>query len=128
MNSKSGFFLSAAGEMRGDLSTTRVCWIRGRLRDEIRDDYMLIEIEPPLIGQAYGLGDRDITNLLISSHLQGFTLFPIREWPCHVYITRILDESITKTLVFTKGQVEMIGWGAIYRTIEEANAQAKESC
>jgi hypothetical protein len=127
MKNKPDFFLSGAGEMTGDLSNPRACWTKGRLRDEVRDDHMLVEIEPPLIGQTYGLGGHDITNLIISSRHQGYSLFPIGEWPCHVYIARILDESITKTLVFTREQVEVIAWGMIFPTIEEAKAQAKGS-
>lgn len=127
MKKRPDFFMSAAGEVTGDLATPRACWTKGRLRDEIRDDHMLIEIDPPLIGQIYGLGGQDITNLIISARYHGSTLFPVREWPCHVYIARILDESIAKTLAFKKEQVEVIAWGMIFPSIEEANAQGKES-
>ena len=127
MKTKPDFFLYAGGEVTGDLAIPRACWTRGRLRDQIRDDHMLIEIEPPLIGQTYGLGGRDIANFIISSRHEGTTLFPVKEWPCHVYVARILDESIDKTLAFTREQVEVIAWGMIFPTVEEANAQAKES-
>ncbi len=127
MKTKPDFFLSAGGEVTGDLATPRACWTRGRMNDQIRDDHMLIEVEPPIIGQTYGLGGRDITNLILSARHQGDTLFPIKEWPCHVYVARILDDSIMKTLIFTKEQVEVIAWGMIFPTVEEANALAKES-
>jgi hypothetical protein len=110
--------------MRGDLAVPRACWTRGRLRDEVRDDYMLVDVEPPVIGQNYGLGGEDITSMLISTRHRGFTLFPITEWPSHVYITRILDLSIVTTLFFTGCQVELIGWGMIFRTENEAKAGA----
>jgi hypothetical protein len=91
---------------------------------------MLIEIAPPLIGQRYGLGSKDIANLILSARHEGFSLFPIKEWPCHVYIARILDDAITKTLTFTRSQVEIIAWGMIFRTLDEANTHAKkfQSC
>jgi hypothetical protein len=95
--------------------------------DEIRDDYMLVEVDPAIIGQRYGLGDQDITNLIVSARYRGSTLFPVSEWPCHVYIARILDQSIIKKLAFTKDQVELIAWGMIFPTAEAANAQGKES-
>jgi hypothetical protein len=114
------FFLSGAGEHRGDIATPRACWTIARLRNETRDDHMLIEIDPPLIGQAYGLGGQDITNFVITSRYQGFTLFPIKEWPCHVYIARILDQNITKTLEFTRHQIELLAWGRLFLSIEEA--------
>ncbi len=125
MKPKPDFFLSAGGEVRGDLATPRACWAIGRLRDSIRDDHMWVEVEPPVIGQTYGLGGRDITTLILSARHRGVTLLPVTEWPCHVYIARILDENITHTLRFTREQVEVIGWGMIFCTIEEANAQMK---
>jgi hypothetical protein len=129
METEPDFFLSAAGENEG-LASPRACWEKARLKDQVRDDHMLIEIEPPVIGQNYGLGGKDITNLILSARHEGDSLFPVGEWPCHVYIARILDDAITKTLTFTRGQVEIIAWGMIFRTLDEANAHAKkfQSC
>lgn len=87
---------------------------------------MLVEIEPSLIGQNYGLGSQDITNLILSARHEGFSLFPVQEWPCHVYVARILDDTITRTLAFTRSQVEVIAWGMIFRTLHEANTHAKK--
>lgn len=125
MNTKPDFFLSAAGESRGDLSIPRACRAMGRLKGPNGDINMLIKIEPPVIGQVYGLGGRDITNLIISPRLQGYTLFPINKWPCPVYVARILDENIIKTLTFTGEQVEVIVWAMIFSTFEEANIKPK---
>lgn len=115
------FFLSAAGEYR-PLERPRACRAKARLRDLVRDDYMLVEIEPTLLGQTFGLGDRDISRLILSTRYQGSTLFPITEWPSHVYVTRILDETVLQTLSFTKSQVELIAWAVMFRTLEEAKA------
>jgi len=38
-----------------------------------------------------------------------------------------LDDSITKRSVFTKEQVEVVAWRMVFRTIEQADAQGKES-
>jgi hypothetical protein len=113
------FFLSSAGEYKL-LSEPRACWGKARLRDNLRDDYMLIEIEPPLMGQGFGLGGNDITKLIISTRHQGYTLYPITEWPSFVYVIRILDEAILKTLFFSKDQVELIAWAMIFPTREAA--------
>ena len=126
MKDKPDFFLSAAGEMRGDLGLPRACWVKHRLKDQVRDDHLLIEVDPPVIGQKYCLGNEDITELIISARLQGFSLSPVSHWPCPVYISRILDETIEKTLVFIKDQIEIIGWGMIFRTLEEAIAHANQ--
>lgn len=114
----SDFFLCAKGE-NDDLSQPRECWRRKRLRDNIRDDYLLVDIAPPLLGQRYGLGDKDITQLIIATRHQGFTLFPVTEWPAHVYVFRILDESLLKQAVFEAHQVEAITWGIIFRSLSD---------
>jgi hypothetical protein len=125
MDEPPGFFLSSAGEYQ-PLSEPRGCWTRARLRDQARDDHMLIEIDPPLIGQGFGLGGKDITQLVISGRHQGDTLFPITAWPLSVYVARVLDENIVKTLSFTREQVELVAWAMIFRTLDEATAHAKK--
>jgi len=109
--------------MRGDLALPRACWFKNRLKDGVRDDYLLIEIEPPILGQRYGLRSENITELVISTRYQGLSLFPVTHWPCDVYVARILDSSIVQTHVFGPNQVELIGWAELFRTFEEANAR-----
>ena len=117
------FFITTAGEY-GPLAEPRACWPRARLSDEIRDDYMLIEIDPALIGQPFGLGATDIRDLIISTRLEGCTLFSISKWPTLVYVARILDDAVLRARTFTGGQVELIAWGALLRTHEEAACYA----
>lgn len=86
---------------------------------------MLVEINPTLSGQSFGLGDKDISVLLLSTKLKGKSLFPIEEWPVYVYVARILDESIISKLEFTAQQVELIAWGVLFSTLDAANAIAR---
>jgi hypothetical protein len=121
-NSEPNFYL-----VSGEKSEPRVptaCWPEQRLRDALRDDYMLVRIEPPIMGQKYGLGAANIDHLILSTHLAGKSLYPIDSWPCHVYVMRILNSRILQTLSLDKADVEMIGWGSLHRTIEEAAAAA----
>lgn len=117
--------MSAAGESEG-LASPRACWEKARLKDHVRDDHMLVEVEPPIIGQKYGLGGKDITHLILSARHEGFSLFQVKEWPCHVYVARILDDTIIRTLSFTQSQVTIIAWGMIFHTLDEANVHAKK--
>jgi hypothetical protein len=114
------FFLSAAREYK-PLSQPRACWEKARLRDSKRDDHMLVEITPILVGQNFGLGE-DISQLILSARHEGFSLYPIREWPSHVYVSRIKDKTILKTCDFDKTKIELIAWASIFRTLEEAEA------
>lgn len=123
MNQPPDFYLSSAGEYQ-PLTEPRWCWKKAWLRDLARDDYMLVEIDPPLIGQSFGLGRKDITQLIISGKHQGDSLFPTTAWPLSVYVARILDDSIVKSLSFTRGQVELIAWAMIFQTFGEAAAHA----
>lgn len=97
------------------------------LRDVYRDDLMLIEVEPPVIGQPYGLGAEDISELVIAARLEGYTLFPVSPWPCPVYVCRMLDETITESLVIARPeQVPLIAWAELYPTREEAEADVEK--
>jgi hypothetical protein len=100
--------------------------MKGRMRDSVRDDYMLVGIHPLLSGQDFGLGSRDISDLILSTRLQGFTLYPITQWPVTVYVTRILDESIVRSMTFNSSQVELIAWGQLLPTLEEAEKVANQ--
>ncbi len=117
------FYLTTAGEYH-PLTEPRACWTSRRLQDDIREDYMLIEFDPPLIGQSFGLGDKDIDQVLIATRLQGFSLYPPTEWPIPVYVIRILESAIAAAGRFGKEQVELIAWGMLFRTREEARMYA----
>jgi hypothetical protein len=118
------FYMSAAGEYE-PLAAPRACWQRARLRDDVRDDHMLIDIEAPLDGQRFGLGATDITQLIISARHQGQTLYPISEWPFFVYVARVVDKAVIESRSFTREQVELIAWGTLFRTREEASDHAQ---
>ena len=113
------FYLTTAGEYE-PLAEPRPCWTLGRLRDSVRDDYMIVRIAPPLTGQLFGLGGNDISVLLLSSRHEGFTLFPINEWPSYVYVARIVDEEVLKSSSFTSEQVQYIAKGTLYSSFNDA--------
>jgi hypothetical protein len=119
------FFLSCAGEYK-PLSEPRACWAKARLRDAIRDDYMLIEISPTLIGQSFGFADKNITQLIISARFEGYTLYPIAQLPVPVYVSRIVDDGILATLFVKQNQIELIAWGTIFGTLEAAIANIQK--
>lgn len=124
MNRLPDFYMSTAGEYE-PLAAPRACWQRMRLRDDARNDHMLIDIDPPLDGQRFGMGATDITQLIISARHQGQTLYPISEWPFFVYVTRIVDRAIIESRSFTREQVELIAWGGLFRTCEGASDHAQ---
>jgi hypothetical protein len=115
-NLEPNFYL-VSGE-RSDPQLPTACWTERRLQDSARDDYMLVRIDPPILGQKYGLGGLNIDHLILSARLAGRSLYPINEWPCHVYVMRIVNDQILKTLSLEKEDVQMIGWGTLQRMID----------
>jgi hypothetical protein len=85
-----------------------------------RDDLLLVRIDPPLIGQKYGLGERDIELVLVATRHKGSSLFPITEWPVFVHVARMLVEDPVHYDRLEKGQYESIAWAELYRTEDDA--------
>ncbi len=117
------FFLTAVVETGPgvDLARVRACWTEGRLASSIRDDYMLVEVDPPVLGERFGLWEGDLTEVVIAPRTRGEGLFWLARWPCPVYVFRVLDQKVTESLSITRAdQMEMFAWAEIYRTREEA--------
>ncbi len=118
-NNEAPDFYLVPGE-GGEPQGPTACWFRGRLRDSHRDDYMLVSIDPGIAGQKYGLGAQDVDQLILSTQLAGTSLYSIQKWPCHVYVMRIKNDSISTSHFIRKEDVEMISWGLLYPTKEAA--------
>jgi hypothetical protein len=125
MDKTPDFYLSSAGEYE-PLASPRACWQRARLRDKARDDYMLIDIEPPLEDQRFGPKLSEIGQLIISSRHVGQTLYPVSEWPSFVYVARILDNGVLESRGFSRDQVEVIAWGVLFPRREDAADHARK--
>jgi hypothetical protein len=104
------------------LENPRRCTPVRRLRGPIRDDYLLIKIDPPLIGQPFGLGANDIDEVIVATRLEGVSLFPIERWPVDVYVVRLLVASEAKETVMAD-EMELIAWAELYPTEEHAKAR-----
>ena len=96
-----------------DLAAPRTCRLLARVSAVERDDYWLAEIDPPLRGQAFGLGGRDISEVIIATRLKGHSLFDNSDAPIPVYVARITDPSVVVNKKIMPGQIELILWGAV---------------
>jgi hypothetical protein len=113
------FFLTCAGENES-LAEPRACWRKRHLKDDTRDDYLVVKIRPPVVGQPYGKGADDIHDLVLSTRYEGFSLFSVSTWPCPVYVSRVLDDAILERGVFRRSEIELIAWGTIFPDLESA--------
>lgn len=120
--SKPDFYL-ASTEGYG-MDEPRRCWQIKRLATDGRDDLMLVKIEPPLIGQKYGLGGRDIDFVLVAPRHQGASLFPINEWPLYVHVARLLIENPETRDALLPHEFESIAWAELYLTEDDARVKA----
>lgn len=79
----------------------------------------LMKINPPVVGQDFN-ERADIDTVLIANRHEGETLFPINEFPCFVFICRPLIKGIEGRETVAKDEVEIIGWGELYRSRSDA--------
>lgn len=99
-----------------DLSdTSRSCYKNKRLYGDHIDGYILCDIEPVIIGQSFGLGSKDINQIIIASRFEGMSLFPVTEWPTYIYVTRPLIQDIEYKNNIVKTDYELIAWAEIYK-------------
>jgi hypothetical protein len=94
------------------------------MQDSIRNDYMLIQIEPSFTDER--LASEQIDRLIISTRFKPYSLYPITQWPCHVYVARVADPSVFQALRFIKEQVHLIAWGALFQKFEQARSFAAD--
>lgn len=118
MGEDADFFMSAAGESM-KLAEPRTCWKIARMSDSLRDDYMLVSIEPPF-QEPKGIGYRDVYKIIIATRFKNRSLYPITSWPCHVSVFRILNENIERGSDFKPGDVRLFTWAMLFRTIDDA--------
>ena len=116
------FFLASSEGYR--LDEPRRCKRIKRVHSDSRADLLLVKVEPPLIGQPYGLGGRDIDTLLVATRHEGDSLFPINRWPVLVHVARLLIENPEQREQIHDNEFESIAWAELYRTEEAARVKA----
>jgi hypothetical protein len=52
-------------------------------------------------------------------------LWPVSQWPIHVYVLRLLSASVIEKEVIETAQTQLIEWGELHRTLAEAVAASQ---
>jgi len=99
---------------------TRKCRFLNKLTFDTGKECVFAELEPPVVGQQFGTRE-DIKYVVLANRHEGDTLFPIKEFPCFVFITRPLIENIFNIPVITKDDLHILAWGELYRTASDAD-------
>ena len=102
-----------------DMEEPRKCYKIKKLNG-IKNDYLLIKIDPPIIGQKYGLGGKDIDKVLVFTRHVGASLFPINKWPVYVHVARLLIENPESIDKISPNEYHRIAWAELYQTEEKA--------
>lgn len=97
------------------LGAIRACFIVRRLLGSHSDGYMLCDIAPPIVGQPYGLGGKDIEQVVFASRHSGYSIFRIDEWPAYVHVARPVS-NVSRKFAITETDLALIGWGELYKT------------
>jgi hypothetical protein len=118
MSGKPDFYLIGT-ESDDALKKVRACWSAGRRRGSTRDDCMLVRVDPPYDDPV---GKRVPTHLVLSSRLAPATLYPVSEWPMHVYVQEVIHESALQTEVLVQNYLGKVSWGMIFPTADQAAA------
>lgn len=125
MDEKPTFYIVSTDDTT--IEEPRACFALRRIAYGSRDDYLVVKIDPPLIGQEYGLGGKDIDVLVVAAKHQGVTLFPIKEWPVYVYVFRpLIDPSLLRGHIPPKS-LQMISWSELHPTMERAIESMRRS-
>ena len=103
-----------------NLESPRKCWKIKQLKTPTRNDLLLIRIDPPLIGQKYGIGESDIEYLIVATRHKGSSLFHITEWPVYVHVARLLVDLPIDKIDLQKTDYETIAWAELYRSEKDA--------
>jgi hypothetical protein len=60
-----------------DLESPRRAWRVKRLSTDGRDDLLLLKVDPPLLGQKFGLGSRDVDMVLVATRIAAARYSPL---------------------------------------------------
>jgi hypothetical protein len=90
------------------------------VRWDARTECLWLRIDPPLIGQAFGLRERDIDQVVVCARLPSVSMFPIRQWPMYVEIARFSVDAPEDGDQLQDHELTHIMYGELYRTEQEA--------
>lgn len=116
--SQERYFLSSLESTA--FGATRECTFLKRLRFDSGKECVLAELTPPVIGQQFGVA-QDIRFVVLASRHEGYMLTPIVEFPCFVFIARVLAVDLENVSVISSGDLEVLAWGELYRTRLDAD-------
>ena len=82
---------------------------------------VLVKVHPGIFHEIPGKGRVELNHFVILPRHESNGLFPIKQWPVHVYVYQILNEDILKTRQINNDKdVYMLAWAELHDTYESA--------
>lgn len=112
------YYLSSLDSAR--FEPVRTCTVRTRVVLESGKPALVVDLEPHIQGQGLDRSG-DISTVVLVARFEGSSVSPIDEFPCFVYITTsCTDSSGRLDTMASMQQLQVIGWGELYRTAVDA--------
>jgi hypothetical protein len=112
------YYLSSLESVK--FEPTRKCEFLARLRLTTGKPCVLVRISPTVCLQEYNLTD-DVDTLVLVSRHEGHDITAIQTFPFFVFIARALIDNIQDSEVISKDNLQILAWGELYRTKEDAD-------
>lgn len=96
------------------------------MKDSVRNDYMLVSVDPPY-RQPKGIGYTDMYQLVLASRWKGQSLYPISSWPCHVFVYQPLCKISPDQTNLKQGDLAILAWADLYERFPEADSAYRSS-
>jgi len=108
-----------------DLRQPRKLTVVKRVYNEHQVELILAEIDPVIIGQKYGLMNKDINCVVIAPRYSGDSLEHISKWPFDIHLARLLNGDGCDKEILGDNEIELIAWAELYPTEAAAREAVK---
>ena len=112
------YFLSSLDSTRFEV--TRRCTVMTRVYFDTGKECLVVKVDIPVLRQDFNLAE-DMDTLILTNRFEGEAFSINIKFPCFVFIARVLIQNIETKTGIDKGDVEIIGWGELYRTRHDAD-------
>ncbi len=97
----------------------RECTFVKKMSFDTGKECALVKLKPGVDGRTWGY-DEILEFFVIANRHQGEQLFPVKKFPCFVYITRLLNEEVKNKYTISSSELQIIAWGELYKSRENA--------
>ncbi len=118
------FFLGSS-EHRDDWARARACRVTSQFPRIDGRESVVIQVSPPVIGQALGLGDLDVADLILAARSRTGSFKQPIPYPMPVLIYRSLTSEVSPKEGLQLSDLTLSAWGEIYPTMEDAQRAAR---